>query len=155
MGFEPCDRAGEVDLFGRGSAVRSHEIDLGIVPPVPPAADRFGIRPALVRQQPEQGFADDRLDGASAPTGPGAFDALEQDVSSAAFDERDTALEEGEPEAQVRVGDAVAIVVKVRSPLPMASRTAREREASGNSPSRESSPAINSGESGSASSRRR
>jgi hypothetical protein len=64
----------------------------------------------IIRQEPEQGFADDRLDAAAAPGRPGALDPLKQDVAASAFDERYAPLQKGEPEPQVRVGDAVALV---------------------------------------------
>ena len=75
--LQPLDRAEETDVSGDRFTVGADQVDLGIVPPVPPSADRLGLRPLLVGQQAQQAGPHEGLDGPSAPARPGAFDALE------------------------------------------------------------------------------
>ncbi len=59
-------------MFGHRFTVGADQVDLGIVLTVPPSADRFGLGPVVVGQEPGEGFADERLDSTATPAGPGA-----------------------------------------------------------------------------------
>jgi hypothetical protein len=116
LAFQPLDGAGERDVGRRGSlAVGADQIDLRVVLPVPPAADDLRAGQPVVGQQPLETGSDDGLDGAASPGRPGPFEPRGDQVTPATLDLGNAALQEREPEPQVRVLDPVALVLGVKA----------------------------------------
>ena len=72
----------------------------------------WGCGEARVRQQPRQRLTHQRLDSPSAPTGPVLADAAQGQVAPASLDLLHRRAEEAQPEAEVRIRDTVAAVLR-------------------------------------------
>lgn len=83
---DSLDRPGEVDAAGDGGAVGSDEVDLGVVPAVPPVAYRGGVGLGQFAglSGEFQCFADEWFHRTSAPTGPLALQDAAADVGASA-----------------------------------------------------------------------
>jgi hypothetical protein len=76
---QPFDRARKEDPVRHGGTVGADQIDLGIELAIPPATDRFHVRPGEPPRQRGhlEGLADERFDGGAPPRGPSPFDEAE------------------------------------------------------------------------------